>query len=192
MPRGGKGLIIHTEAYDAPDNPFRGVARETPTLTCFHCDRVLPTIPPHAQTTAYGTLLCRHCAAEVVPHPQRTRARGTCGGCKGYICDRCVTRTVCPYQQHFCWNCDAYICEECKTVATTIGCHPFSQTIDLAMRYPKENISSVRPYGMPLAIERELATRHTPHQGITLPVRPTPEYGVTHMGSAPVVRKDDD
>lgn len=65
MPRGGKGLLWHYEAYDGPDQVFAPGLTETPTLTCFHCNVV------------------------VLMNPARTRDRGWCWNCNSYICDTC-------------------------------------------------------------------------------------------------------
>ena len=68
--RGGKGIFIHTESYDGPDNPFAAKTTETPTLTCFHCQVVVHL------------------------HPDRTRKRSWCRSCNAYICDPCAAAYV--------------------------------------------------------------------------------------------------
>lgn len=65
MPRGGKGLLWHSESYEGPDQPFKPGVAEIPTLTCYHCGCV------------------------VVLNPQRTRERAWCWNCDHYICDTC-------------------------------------------------------------------------------------------------------
>lgn len=51
------------------------------------------------QTLELATLRCVHCSLIVVKNPDRTRSRGYCSKCDGYVCDGCVAIGDCrPFQ----------------------------------------------------------------------------------------------
>lgn len=64
MPRGGKGILWHSEAYEGPDTPFKPGVQEVPTLTCIHCGVI------------------------VILNPERRRDRHFCYKCDHYVCDK--------------------------------------------------------------------------------------------------------
>lgn len=50
---------------------------------------------PEGKAVDGATLTCLHCGVVVVKLPDRTRERGHCFKCDGYICDGCVSLGGC-------------------------------------------------------------------------------------------------
>ena len=47
---------------------------------------------PGAATYESATITCSHCGCVVVLNPDRSRERGYCSKCDGYVCDPCNLR----------------------------------------------------------------------------------------------------
>jgi hypothetical protein len=44
---------------------------------------------PGGQLLEAATITCKHCQAQIIRNPMRTRERAWCPKCDSYICDRC-------------------------------------------------------------------------------------------------------
>jgi hypothetical protein len=49
---------------------------------------------PASKRLQFVTKKCRHCPRIVVINPDRTRSRGYCPKCDGFVCDACETARV--------------------------------------------------------------------------------------------------
>jgi hypothetical protein len=79
-------LVDHRASPGLPENFMRDLGLLGPSVT-------------EGRMFEAATQTCSHCNAVVVLEPRRTRARGYCRKCDGYICDLCSGRDCIPFDK---------------------------------------------------------------------------------------------
>ena len=72
---------------------------DSPGVTAEFVQRRAPVVGA-GQKYESGTITCLHCNAIVILNPMRTRPRGFCRRCDGYVCDNPWCNSECrPFKQ---------------------------------------------------------------------------------------------
>lgn len=70
-------MVDHRASPGVPTGAFRAVGFNMPEV-------------PEGQMLEAAVLVCHHCQTHVIQNFDRTRERGYCPKCDGYICDICT------------------------------------------------------------------------------------------------------
>lgn len=80
-------MIDHRASPGVPNDFYRRIGFDMPSV-------------PEGRMMEMAVLVCLHCQQHAIKNPERTRERGYCPKCDGYICDNCSLGMRAPDYVH--------------------------------------------------------------------------------------------